>query len=96
NIIEEYEQCRIKRFLLSFAALIGVILGLIYELFFSPFNLEMIFVLFSFISGVILYTIVREIIPEKEKGKPLYFLMGVGAFTVFVLILNYFTSIVLL
>lgn len=95
DIEERYEETPSKHLILSFSAFLGISFGLIYEFLFS-LNLEMIFILFSFISGVILYTIVREIIPEKEKGRPLYFLAGVIGFTVFVLILNYFTAIVLL
>ncbi|MGV9199714.1 MAG: hypothetical protein ACOC4M_12965, partial [Promethearchaeia archaeon] len=96
DILEEYKETPLKRIILASSVLIGVILSLVYIIFISPLNLEVIFILFSFISGVILYTIVREIIPEKEKGKPLYFLLGVGAFTIFVFILSYFTSVVLL
>ena len=44
--------------------------------------------LFSFISGVILYFIVREVIPEKEKGKPFYFLIGVISFSLIVIIIK--------
>ena len=39
-------------------------------------------------SGVILYTIVREVIPEKEKGKPLYFIIGAVSFTLLVILLG--------
>ncbi len=69
------------------AALLGVVIGLIFELTFK-LSLEFLYILFSFISGVILYIIVREVIPEKEKGNPFYFLMGVVGFFVFVLIIR--------
>jgi hypothetical protein len=35
-----------------------------------------------------MYTIVREVIPEKEKGKPVYFLAGMIGFSLFVFILK--------
>jgi hypothetical protein len=43
---------------------------------------------------VILYTIVKEVMPEKEKGKPLYFLIGFIGFTVAIFIISIFTSLV--
>ena len=51
------------------------------------FNLpmEIIFVLFSFISGVILYTIIREVLPENESGRPLYFLLGIVIFLIIII-----------
>ena len=92
--LEIYEESEIikslpKRLILGLAALTGVCFGLIFELI-LPVELELglIYILFSFISGVILYTIVREVIPEKEKGKPLYFLIGVVGFTVIIIILK--------
>ena len=62
-----------------------------------PFNvldLELFYILYSFISGVILYTIVREVVPEKEKGKPLYFILGFVGFTIIILTLEILTSFI--
>ncbi len=39
-----------------------------------PNILDSIFV--CIIAGVLLYIIVKEFLPEKEKGKPLFFLLG--------------------
>lgn len=33
--------------------------------------------IFSFIIGALLYIVVRDLIPKREKGKPLYFIIGV-------------------
>ena len=43
-------------------------------------------ILVSLISGVLLYIFVREFIPEKEKGQPVYFILGIILFSVFSLI----------
>jgi zinc transporter ZupT len=77
-----------KKYILATSAITGVICGIFLDLFVS-LNLEVLYILFSFISGVILYTIVREVIPEKEKGKPLYFLVGFLAFSLFLLLVRY-------
>jgi hypothetical protein len=89
----DYEESKKKKLLLSSAALLGMILDLILDTFY-PINLEVLYIIFSFISGVILYTIVREIIPEKEKGNPLYFVIGTTVFTVTIMIINIFISII--
>ena len=52
---------------------------------------EMFYILFSFTSGVILYTVVREVIPEKEKGRPIYFLIGFVGFTFVIFVINILT-----
>ncbi|TKJ25891.1 MAG: hypothetical protein CEE42_06225 [Promethearchaeota archaeon Loki_b31] len=87
-----YEDNITKKYILAFANLIGILIGIGLDLIYFEYT-EMFYILFSFISGVILYTIVREVIPEKEKGKPLYFLIGFVGFTVVIFILNIFTSL---
>lgn len=88
----DVQETRIQKTLLASAALIGMfgdfIVDLIYEI-----NLEVLYILFSFTSGVILYTIVREVLPEKEKGNPLFFLAGVMGFTIIILTINIFVVI---
>ncbi|MHA1669843.1 MAG: hypothetical protein ACTSV5_04600 [Promethearchaeota archaeon] len=83
----------VKRYLISCAVPLGVLIGLLLEITF-PIDLEILYVLYSFISGVIMYTIFREVIPEKEKGKPFYFLIGFVGFTLVIIILNIFSSII--
>ena len=89
TIIEEKSK---KKYILPSSTLLGVFIGLFLEIFY-PIELEIIYVLYSFVSGVIMYTIFREVIPEKEKGKPLYFLIGFFGFTLLIVILNLFTNI---
>ena len=84
----EFHENKPRKILLSSAALIGILIAIILQIS-APINLEIIFLMYSFISGVILYSIVREVIPEKEKGNPLYFLMGVIFFTILILIIRF-------
>jgi len=95
--LEIYETFNIeenitKKYILAFANLIGILIGIGLDLILFEYT-EMFYVLYSFISGVILYTVVREVIPEKEKGKPLYFLIGFVGFTVVIFFINLFTSL---
>ena len=89
----QFKESKIRDFLLSISALGGVALGLLLELY-SSFDIELVFILYSFISGVILYTIVREVIPEKEKGKPIYFVIGALGFTIIIMFINIFTTLI--
>ncbi len=58
-----------RKYILAFANLIGILIGIALDFVLFEYT-EMFYILYSFVSGVILYTIVREVIPEKEKGKP--------------------------
>ena len=72
-----------RKYVLALSNVLGVIIGLLLDLIGFEYS-ELFFIFYSFTSGVILYTIVREIIPEKEKGKPIYFLIGFIGFTVLI------------
>ncbi|MGB5913020.1 MAG: hypothetical protein WBH31_17650 [Promethearchaeia archaeon] len=88
----EIDTKSIKKYLLATSAISGIIVGLIINIFID-LNTELLFIAFSFISGIILYVIVREVIPEKEKGEPLKFLIGMIGFIITIVIVNLFTSI---
>ncbi|MFX0004198.1 MAG: hypothetical protein ACFFAA_10025 [Promethearchaeota archaeon] len=94
EIYEEvkYEEKIIIKWLIATSALTGILLGIILQLIF-PINLELLFIFYSFISGVILYVIVREVIPEKEKGNPLKFLIGLVGFAIVIIVINIFTTV---
>lgn len=72
------------KIILQASVLIGVVVGLLFELFY-PIPPMVTFFLLAFVSGTILYLTVREVIPEKGKGRPLYFLLGVFVFSVVIL-----------
>ncbi|MFX0101088.1 MAG: hypothetical protein ACFFCS_16050 [Candidatus Hodarchaeota archaeon] len=76
-----------KKLIVALAAPIGIGASLFLEMFLH-LQLAIVYVFFSFISGVILYTIMREVIPEKEKGRPIYFLIGLAVFSVVIITLR--------
>ncbi|MBD3212094.1 MAG: hypothetical protein GF311_05735 [Candidatus Lokiarchaeota archaeon] len=88
----DMQETRIQKTLLASAALVGMVVDFIVDLVYE-INLEVLYILFSFTSGVILYTIVREVLPEKEKGNPIFFLAGVVGFTIIILTINIFVVI---
>ena len=99
QIFSDLDLCEIviekntrQRYILPSSTLLGILIGLFLEIVF-PIQLELIYVLYSFISGVIMYTIFREVIPQKEKGKPLYFIIGFFGFTILIVIINLFSNV---
>ncbi len=88
----KFEHNDKERLLLASAAITGVIIAIILELTIEV-NLEIVYFLFSFIAGVIFYTIVREVIPETEKGNSLYFVLGVVVFSLLIIVLRVFTTV---
>ncbi len=63
--------------ILSLSTLLGVVFAILMHI---PDTVNNILV--SFIAGVLLFIIVKEFLPEKEKGKPLFFLFGLLLFCV--------------
>jgi len=90
--INDIEENITRKYILAFSNFIGVLIGLTLDLVAFEYT-EMFYILFSFTSGVILYTVVREVIPEKEKGKPSYFLIGFVGFTLVIFVINILTNI---
>ena len=89
----DVEENNTKKYILALSNFIGVVFGLILDIIAFEYT-EMFYILFSFISGVILYTIVREIIPEKEKGNPSYFLIGFVGFTIVIFVIDILTNFI--
>jgi len=83
NIHTKIEEHTFIKILSITSVLTGVVVGLVFE-FIYPLSSFVIFQCFAFISGIILYIIVREIIPQEEKGRPYYFISGA---TIFIIIL---------
>ena len=91
----KFQESKAKHLLQSISVIIGVLFSVIFDLIVPIHNvvyLEAIYVLYSFISGVILYVIVREVIPKNEKGNPIFFVIGVVALTTLILIIKYFQT----
>jgi len=94
EIYEEvkYEEGSLMNYILGSSALTGIAVGIVINVI-LPENLELLFIFYSIISGVILYVIVREVIPEKEKGDPIKFIVGLVGFTIVILLINIFTNV---
>jgi len=84
EVNEEHNIRLYQKIIIASAGLIGIFIGLMLNIVFN-LPMEIIFVLFSFISGVILYTIIREVLPENESGRPLYFLLGIVLFLIIII-----------
>lgn len=70
---------RILNFIsLTFGALIGL---------FLVFSDVIFFIIFAFALGLVLFTVIRDMIPLGKKGKPLFFLFGI-IFTIGIFLLN--------
>jgi len=75
GIHDDMRERRSVRMLLSLSTLLGVIFAVFFRI---PHALELGLV--SFVAGVLLYIIVREFLPQKEKGEPVYFVLGLLVF----------------
>ena len=64
------------KIILSLSTLLGVVFAILVHV---PDIMNNILV--SFISGVLLYIIVKEFLPGKEKGRPLFFVLGLVLFS---------------
>jgi zinc transporter ZupT len=67
---------------LSLSTILGVIFAILIQI---PTVLNNI--LISFIAGILLYIIVKEFLPEKKKGQPLFFIIGLALFFVFYVVI---------
>ncbi|UCE42895.1 MAG: hypothetical protein JSV17_08075 [Candidatus Aminicenantes bacterium] len=71
------------KILLSLSTILGVIFALLVSV---PNILDNILV--SMIAGILLYIIVKEFLPEKEKGQPMFFLSGILVFIGFYILIE--------
>ncbi len=78
---------RRKRAKLALAAPLGIAVSLAVQMTLEG-GAEFIYILFSFIAGALLYIIMREVIPEKEKGRLTMFIAGLVGFSFLVVGLN--------
>jgi len=94
EIYDTYDitENKTRKYILALSNFLGVLIGLFLDLMYFEYT-ELFYIFFSFVSGVILYTIVREVIPEKEKGQPIYFLVGFIGFTVIIFTISIITSL---
>jgi len=95
EIYDTYDsnENKTRKYVLALSNILGVLIGLILDLMYFEYT-ELFYIFFSFTSGVILYTIVREVIPEKEKGQPIYFIIGFIGLTIIVIVINIITAMI--
>lgn len=74
--IDKREKTKFNKIILSSAPLIGALTSLNLDV-----NSTAETYLFSFIIGTLLYIVSKDIIPKKNKGNPLLFLLGVALIT---------------
>ncbi len=87
DIEMDYQETKRKKAILALAAPAGIVSSFMLELVFVV-NIELVYLLFSFIAGALLYNIIREVIPEKEKGNIKIFIGGLAGFSLLVIMLN--------
>jgi len=69
--INEKIGSSLNRFLQSVGPIVGAFLGLL-----MIANKTQLFLIFSVTMGVILYIVIRDMIPRGKEGKPIYFVAG--------------------
>ena len=84
-----------KKILFTSSVPSGVIIGFLLVTF-IPINQFVYDAVFAFIVGVFFYVTIREVLPEREKGKPSYFLLGAVLFTLVIILINYIELFVLM
>jgi zinc transporter ZupT len=74
----EIRESPLIKITLSLSTLLGIVFAILIPV---PAILNNILV--SFIAGALLYIIVKEFLPEKKKGQPLFFIFGLALFCAF-------------
>ena len=74
----ELSESKIQRILTSLSILLGILVGIIFNLIFET-QIQIIFMMLSFIAGLILHETMHHM-PEKEKGSSSYFILGMLIF----------------
>jgi len=92
NIHTKIEEHNFIKMISITSVLTGVIIGLVFEIIY-PLSSFVIFHSFAFISGIILYIIVREVIPQEEKGRPYNFISGATVFIVILIFIELLSNI---
>ena len=64
---------------LSGGALYGATVALVYGV-----SLKISFVLTGLVAGILLYVVIREMIPKEKEGRPLFFILGVVLYSLLI------------
>jgi len=74
-----------KRILSAGTFLLGVIIAEVFQI-----NTTLLFPALGFISGVLIYIIGREVLPQQKASNPGYFTSGIIVYTTVLLLLNWY------
>jgi len=80
----EIREKYVTKVVLSLSTFLGVSLAAFVSI---PNILDNI--LLSMIAGILLYVVVKEFLPEKEKGQPMFFVFGIPIFCVFYVFIEF-------
>ncbi|MFC2174826.1 hypothetical protein ACFLQ2_03055 [archaeon] len=73
HIHEHFKSNKMEELMLSlstvFGAVVATVLGLKAVAFYAVFSLVM---------GVLLYVVIRDLVPDNQEGRPMYFLLGIS------------------
>ncbi|NHI94835.1 MAG: hypothetical protein EAX96_20265 [Candidatus Lokiarchaeota archaeon] len=84
-----------KKILFTSSVPTGIFIGFFLETF-VPINQFVYDSFFAFIVGIFFYVTIREVLPERERGKPEFFLLGAVFFSLIIILLNYLESFFLI
>jgi zinc transporter ZupT len=73
DIHRHFRSTMLEEILLSLSPLFGAVTAFVLGLHTVAF-----YITFSFVTGILLYIVVRDLVPSEEKGKPLYFVFGMA------------------
>lgn len=82
EIHADLKESRVIRLFLASSTLIGVFIAGVF-----PVSLQVYYAMLGFVVGVLFYIIIKDIVPEKEEGDPMYFLAGIVIFSIFLALL---------
>ncbi len=72
HICRHLKATKLERLALSTSTIAGAAIATIMNLQKEPF-----YIAFGFMMGMLLYVVVRDILPQEREGKPYYFIIGV-------------------
>ena len=73
HIHEHFKSSKLEEALLSLSTIGGAIVATVLELKSIAF-----YAVFSLIAGVLLYIVIRDLVPNKGEGRPMYFMLGMA------------------
>ena len=82
--IHDRYRTKATQYILPASTLVGALVASI-----IPTSRALYFLTFAFVVGILMYVVVRDILPKNEEGEPLYFLIGVIISMLLLLLLGF-------